>query len=149
MDADRLDRWMTNSHGKKPPYFRSLPRDEVLDVSKSVWNNFGFVDAVVFDRCTLVRSIFSSSKSYGFFPESSIGDAVSKIIGESSSCFGEKVFLSWDSFETMYEYLTTDFLCNVELLWFPSADDLDVVSESYSSTLLLSHYGEIRCWSYF
>ena len=59
------------------------------------------------------------------------------------SCEGN-VYICWGELEDIDQMRAADFRSKLELLWYPSAEDIEIFDEDMKWVILMSHYGTIR-----
>jgi len=58
----------------------------------------------------------------------------------------EAVYLNWHRFDKVDEMLFRDLCENLDDIWYPASDDLDIFDSSFTWIISIAHYGGIAHW---
>lgn len=142
MEQFRIDNFERESAGKKFPPFSSASAQEVAAIRGLVARLVGLPPGI--DGLTLVKNVELRSRLCGESNASEddfdLAGVMTRVVGSDLSC---NVFLNWSTFESLDKMSARDVAAFFEYIWYPGADDLDIIDEGGRWVVSIMHYGAV------
>lgn len=142
MDAFKIENY-ERDHGVGSFFpFRHVAPDEARSIEAEIKRKLGL--PAVTSASDLVKIIFEKSFHINEVNAEGAHFQIDKILRELNFSVSENIFLNWYQFDDIDEIKASDVFSNLSDIWYPSADDLDLIDSRMRWMLLIHHSGTVR-----
>jgi hypothetical protein len=141
MDEFKLEHFAKDHPGKTFPAIEALGAAPSTAVRDEIATRFGL------DPHTQPLSLLETVQGHSIAVQGANADSPDFNLGAVLKQLGlletNSVYLNWDRFELLSRMSLADLMNVFEYLWYPSADDLEIIAEDLSWILSVAHYGTV------
>jgi hypothetical protein len=141
MEQFKREHFAKDHPGKTFPRVDLIPASVCEGVSSEIAERLGL--STPLDRLSLIKTIRSESVGLPAINAESPEFNLFACLKQCNLSIPENVYLNWRRFETLDRMSTMDVSRRFEYLWYPAADDLEIVATDISWILSVAHSGEI------
>jgi hypothetical protein len=142
MESFKIENFQRHNAGADFPWFETLLPHECASLKTRLVDRLGLVTST--DSLPLVQRLNDiSSVVRVFSPVGAVLDlaAIFHSLGITPSA---TVLINWYRFDQIDRMKFSDLCHNLEDVWYPAADDIDIFDTSLHWIISLTHYGKIR-----
>ncbi len=122
--------------------FRHLPDDEAAALQKLLLARLGLDERT--SPIELVQFVLNESLPVEGFNAEDEGFSLSELLESLQLKMPELIYLNWHRFDDIDEVKTDDLIGMFDHVWYPAADDLDLVDQELRWLLSIHHSGALR-----
>jgi hypothetical protein len=124
------------------PLFRSFTGSELTGVYMSLMKRLALPEST--SRSSLDRKIYAASKIIGEIDLDNISATFLAIVFKLGMDSSRLVYLNWGRDEELDEIKFEDLLSNFDDIWYPHADDFDIIDQDLNWVISVDHDGMVR-----
>lgn len=136
MDKYKIELW----EGMLPPLV-NLNKAEIISLKKKLCKYFSKPTDINCDD--FYKNIYNFEIKIGYIDDGDLNQFFQHC--DINFNMEDFVYLDWGNFEDIAKVKLHDFIINIDNFWYPSSDDLSIISQDCTWILNIHHDGEVGC----
>lgn len=143
MQQFKIDNFLRDNPGAKPPEFVPLTDSEVVDVASRLVNAAGRPGGTPEEIIRLLNKNAVPLERVNLDEEELSLQEVFKKAGIHPA---QAVYVEWGALRDIDRFRTDDLERHFYDVWYASADDIEIFDESFGWLMFIRHYGGVEIW---
>jgi hypothetical protein len=124
------------------PFFKQIDAEACSVLARRIALAIGLTGST--NVLALIRRLVEVESEIGILSENDLSSSLVKILDQATISFSEFVYVNWYRFDSVDQMRYSDFVKNIEDIWYPSSDDVDIFDDTCSSIVSITHFGAVR-----
>lgn len=141
MQQNKIDNFCRLYSGMSFPAFKSLSRDECVQIRTMISESFRLIDSDAPWR--LLQQLHSRASCIGRFDAECTSFDIEALLRRQSIIPGSHAYINWHDLDDIDMMLLGDLSQYFTDIWYPSSDDIEIFDESFRWIIFVDHDGGI------
>ncbi|UOG32770.1 hypothetical protein [Leptospira noguchii] len=142
MDKVKIDNFTLANPNMHFPYWREISISESIKIKKTIISKLN-LPSIITDL-DLIKYIDMKGISKGLLDLDDYESIRRTLIHNLPPTDNPLVYINWYRMDKIDQMYLKEVITNFDDIWYPSADDIDIIDISISWIFSISHFGEIK-----